>query len=135
VAVAGADVSVGGLVFRAAMVFVNPPFMAPDEPAHFMRAYQASEGGFVPSYRDGIGGGPLPASIGDVLARFRLTRYGGTTSRARILHALKTRLDPGHRVYQTFTNTALYSPVTALCAAGSCLYTLAVVYAHYFPLS
>jgi uncharacterized membrane protein len=49
----------GGLVF----VFVTPPFQVPDEPAHFYRAYDVSEGQFLMAGENGKKGRPLPASL------------------------------------------------------------------------
>src|ERR1700685_264893 len=58
------------LVFGLSLSFLTAPFQAPDEPAHFFRAYQISEGAFLPQYRDHRGGGELPASLAEVASRF-----------------------------------------------------------------
>ena len=49
-----------GALCGLAFVLVTPPFQVPDEPVHALRAYQISEGSFIPS----AGGvAVLPASL------------------------------------------------------------------------
>ena len=36
------------LLFGSIFVFLIPPFQSPDEPNHFLRAFQVSEGVFFP---------------------------------------------------------------------------------------
>lgn len=53
----------GGLLFA----LLTPPFQAPDEPVHFLRAYQISEGDL---FADGPTGALLPASLQAAVERF-----------------------------------------------------------------
>ena len=55
--------AVMALLAGLVLVFVNGPFQAPDEPAHFLRAYQISEGRFFSERVDDKAGGQLPAAI------------------------------------------------------------------------
>ena len=52
-----------GAVFGLLFLFVTPPFQAPDEYAHFYRAFQVSEGGLLAQRHDGLPGAWLPASV------------------------------------------------------------------------
>lgn len=52
-----------GLVFIA----ITPPFQAPDEPAHYLRAYQVSQFNFTADNVEGTIGGKLPASLGKTI--------------------------------------------------------------------
>ena len=50
-------------VFGGMIVFVTPPFQAPDDHAHFYRAYQISEFKLLPENFDSIIGSELPTSL------------------------------------------------------------------------
>lgn len=52
-----------GLVAGMAFLVVTPPFEGADEPAHFYRAYQISEGGIRAERRGDLVGGLLPRSL------------------------------------------------------------------------
>ena len=51
------------IAFGLVMLIITPPFEAPDEPHHFMRAYQISQGQLLPTFRNNKGGDELPESI------------------------------------------------------------------------
>jgi uncharacterized membrane protein len=79
-----------GLAAGLFTILLTPPFEGADEPAHWRRAYQLSEGGILAArYDDGVGGF-LPPSI-------RLRRPA-----------------EGERVFVDFRNTAVYSPAPYL---------------------
>jgi uncharacterized membrane protein len=53
-------------VFGMAFLLITPPFQGADEPVHFMRAYQVSEGQLVASRASGKIGGYLPSDLAKV---------------------------------------------------------------------
>src|SRR5438309_11824115 len=57
------------LLFGLPLAFLTAPFQAPDEPSHFYRAYQISEGHLLPVYRNHRGGGDLPENLEAVALR------------------------------------------------------------------
>jgi uncharacterized membrane protein len=79
-----------GLAAGLLTILLTPPFEGADEPAHWRRAYQVSEGQILAEKHDGGAGGFLPPSI-------RLRRPA-----------------EGERVFVDFRNTAVYSPVPYL---------------------
>jgi uncharacterized membrane protein len=100
------------LVFGITMALLTPPFQVADEPGHFLRAYQISEGQLVGLWHDGFGYGNMPVSLvaaGDPFTKLRF--YPDVkTSQQEILAAMRQRLDPQNRRLRTFPS-ALYSPV------------------------
>ena len=99
-------------VFGLTLVALTAPFQAPDEPQHFLRAYQISEGGIFPRYRRDRGGGELPVSLTEVSHRFARIRftYKAKTSLEEIREALRVPLRPRDCQFIPFV-TAIYSPV------------------------
>jgi uncharacterized membrane protein len=100
------------VVFGLSLVALTAPFQAPDEPQHFLRAYQISEGGVFPTYRHDRGGGELPASLSEVTRRFASIRftYKAKTSLEKIREASRIPLKPRERQFTRLV-TAIYSPV------------------------
>jgi uncharacterized membrane protein len=99
------------LTFGLAMVIVTPPFQAPDEPHHFFRAYQISEGRLAPNWPDNVGQGDLPVSLGQICEPFSDVRYStAITSFSAIRDVLKIPLKP--RIRENYVlATAHYSPI------------------------
>ena len=56
-------------VFGLIFIVITPPFQAPDEPVHFYRSYQISEGNFVVDRVGSTYGGVLPKSLGETIWR------------------------------------------------------------------
>jgi uncharacterized membrane protein len=109
-----------GLVFGLCLCFLTAPFQVPDEPAHFYRAYQISEGRLLPLYRDKHGGADLPSSLAAVAGRFEHVHANPRikpppppvrVSWAEIRDALHVPLDPAQRQF-TPTVAAIYSPAS-----------------------
>ena len=100
------------IVFGLSLAALTAPFQAPDEPQHFLRAYQISEGGIFPTYLQDRGGGELPASLTEVSRRFASLRftYRAKTSPDKIREASRIALKPHIRQFTPFV-TAIYSPV------------------------
>jgi len=94
------------------MLVITPPFQVPDEPHHFMRAYQVSEGVLAPTFRDFKGGGEIPQSIARFDLSYKVYRHGkNLESRDQIFKTLQIPLEPGRVQWCEFSNTAAYSPL------------------------
>lgn len=101
-------------VFGLAFLLITPPFQGADEPAHFLRAYQISEGQFVSTKAaDGKIGGYLPADVDkiiDVTANPSVQfhpelKYG----EGRTKQALAVPRSHQYR-FEQFPSSALYPP-------------------------
>lgn len=108
------------VTFGLALALLAAPFQAPDEPQHFLRAYQVSEGVIVATSHGGAGGGDMPRSITRVTSIFQRVRSGDSqrTSWAEIQAALQIPLEPDEREFKEFPNTAIYSPLAYLPQAA-----------------
>ena len=104
--------SVVALFFGLLFVFVTPPLQSPDEPAHFLRAYQISEGRFFPEKRDNRIGGMLPSPVVMMCDSFIRLRLGPEVYPAQVHDA---------RVFADFANTAMYAPLAYLPQASGIL--------------
>lgn len=109
------------------LVFVVPPFQAPDEHRHFFRAYQLSRGELLP-YAPAPGaeeartvqslhtqlGGMLPRAIDDLLVATEADRLRFHTSEriepGRIAGAISVRANENDLVYFRFAHTIAYPP-------------------------
>lgn len=103
------------LLFGIPLALITAPFQAPDEPQHFLRAYQISEGGLLPTRHGDRGGGQLPVSLVEVPARFAYLRFHPEekTSLSQIRATMRIPLDPNRRQFIPFV-TAIYSPIAYL---------------------
>lgn len=109
------------------LVFLIPPFQAPDEQRHYFRAYQLAQGELM-SYRPPPGGeqgksvqelhsqlgGMLPRAIDDLLFASDAVRLRFHTDRrttpATILAALSIEVSESDKVYFRFPHTLGYPP-------------------------
>lgn len=102
------------VVFGTALVFVIPPFESADEPVHFLRAFQISEGTLIARQRDfrGLHGGYLPASLYDIWLPFSTIGFhvSHKASLREIWRVMKIPLQPDRRMFIMFANTAHYCP-------------------------
>lgn len=96
------------VAFGVTYVFLIPPLEAPDEPAHFARAYGVAEGQFI--LRD------HPRDLVEYFCRTLETR-----KREDILLSLATQALKEHsnRIPNLALNTSLYSPVSYFFHAGA----------------
>ena len=105
------------LLFGGLFIGLTPPFQSPDEPNHFLRAYQVSEGHFFPEKIENQRlGGYLPASLQSVADSFAYLKNDyqarlrpGWMNRSRAIPLL-----PDHRLLLDFANTAVYAPTAYL---------------------
>ena len=106
-----------GLLFGGSLVFLSPPYSAPDELAHFYRAYHCSQGKLYARKQDGNAGDVLPVSLTETYVAIA-DRAGNDEefeiSWAKIEKALGIPLDPQRQQFISFSNTALFSPVPYL---------------------
>ena len=88
-------------------IFIMPLCAPPDEPNHFRRAYEISEGFILSDRNDqNIGGRTLPDSI--TVALTEPKNY------AEIPEIFSNSIDSRDEKFQTFANTSLYSPISYL---------------------
>jgi uncharacterized membrane protein len=104
--------------FGQALVILIPPFQSADEPYHFFRAYQITEGTFISRQMDvrGFGGGYLPVSLYNVWLPFSHMGFHLQNKAPvdQIMPALRVPLESGKRVFITLPSAAHYSPVCYL---------------------
>lgn len=109
------------LLFGTAFAVLIPPFQSPDEPNHFLRAYQVSEGVFFPEEHDRRLGGVLPESLAQVCDSFSYLKmnYEARLDKELIFRCLDIPLNPERRVFTDFPNTAIYAPTAYLPQAAT----------------
>lgn len=103
-----------GTLFGLIFVFFTPPYQVPDEPKHFFRAYQISEGRFRAERRGGVVGGFLPTPLvktAPVVEPIATVRTDPHILRDKLSAAAAPA---GSRSFTSFPNTAMYSPVPYL---------------------
>jgi len=106
-----------GLTYLA----LTPPFQVPDEPAHFRRSFQISQGTIRGVKQDNQAGGFLPKTLIHDLTSFQhlvfkpqiQTSYGEWRQKLRESPPL-TALHLSEQAFSHFPNTVLYSPVPYL---------------------
>jgi uncharacterized membrane protein len=103
------------ILFGIAFVFITPPFQVADEPRHFFRSYQVSEGGLIPEiHRDPDGkitkiGGVIPKSIYKIhIETYSQKKDKRVDLDKHIFSLLEIPLNPHIRSYHSFSNIARY---------------------------
>lgn len=109
------------LLFGSVFVFLIPPFQSPDEPNHFLRAFQVSEGAFFPETADNRLGGYLPASLAGLRDSFSYLKmnYDAKLDKRLIFSCLDIPLNKSRREFADFPNTAVYAPAAYLPQAAA----------------
>jgi uncharacterized membrane protein len=101
------------LPFGLVLVALTPPFQVPDEPNHFYRAYQISDGAIVPERLSESVGGTLPRSLRQV-ADSVMGSVPFNPDVKQNLDAWRLAFDvplrPDDRAETPFPNTALSGP-------------------------
>ena len=103
-----------GGVFGLLFVFFTPPALVGDEPNHFFRAYQISEGVIIGEKRGDLSGGWLPKNV--LLVNRRLVgdiemRHDVKFDTKLISEFLYLPLNDEDKVFERFPNTVVYSPI------------------------
>jgi uncharacterized membrane protein len=103
-------------VFGLAILFITPPFQVPDEPNHFYRAYQISEGKFIAEKQDNRLGGYIPKSLTKINNPFTYLFWNkrAKINKDIICNQFKKPLNANDKVFVDFPNTGLYSAVSYL---------------------
>ena len=101
-------------LFLTSIAIVTPPFQGPDESNHFYRAYQISEFSFLPEKKNTGLGYAIPQdvihSVNDLQAGIPFNPSAKFS--INILRSELTKNSPSsQRLFHSFPNTALYSPV------------------------
>jgi len=99
-----------GSVFGLLFLILTPPFQIPDEPAHFLRAYQVAFGEVVPVAEKGVIGGQLPVALERAVDPFRALPFSPTTKTS--IGTIVTANVPIDRGMQVFLPTATYPPMS-----------------------
>ncbi len=104
------------LVIELLYTLATPPLQAPDEFSHFYRAYQVSDGNFLPVKHDQRLGGYIPEGIHDFINQYRQPAYiyNYTFTYREIARSFKIKLQRDSVTFRDFANTAYYSPVSYL---------------------
>jgi uncharacterized membrane protein len=109
-------------IFGNALVLIIPPFQVADEPFHFLRAYQITDGVFISRQLDarGVAMGEFPVSLYQVWLPFSHIGFNPSAKASLqvIRDALRIPLNPNQRMRITIPSTAYYSPV---CYLPQCL--------------
>jgi len=95
---------------------IRPPMQSPDEFNHFCRAYQVSEGKFLPEKKNQRLGGEIPVCIEEFMSIYRPSTFvpGYRLTFKEVLQGFDVEFSPKNKVFKDFPNTAYYSPVSYL---------------------
>lgn len=103
-------------IFGVAFILITPPFEAPDEPVHFFRAYQISEGNLSVDKIGNTYGGELPQSIAETITK--TYDQTGVAFHPDIKYSVSSTRNTLH-IHNThknhlfdFSTTAYYSPIS-----------------------
>ncbi len=110
------------LLFGCVFALLVPPFQSPDEPNHFLRAYQVSEGHFwATRTADQRLGGILPVSLQGVCDSFAFLKNNpaARTDFVQIRRVAAVPLQTEQRAFLDFANTAVYAPTGYLPQAAA----------------
>jgi len=100
--------------FGLLMVFVTPPALVGDEPNHFFRAYQISDGVIISIKHEGSSGGWLPRNVLDTNRRLvgDIEMNHHIKFDTNLIWELRQLpLDEQDKVFVPFHNTVVYAPV------------------------
>lgn len=104
-----------GLAFGVCLVFVTGPFQAPDESAHFRRAYHISDGYALGSRDGGRVGGLIPRGVIESIhdkTFYNIAQHPENQINSKDLcESLNRPFDAREKVFATFPESALYFPV------------------------
>lgn len=100
--------------FGFLMIFITPPALVGDEPNHFFRAYQISEGTIVGQKIDNLSGGWLPKSVLDTNRKLvgEIEMNHHIKFDVNLIWELRRMpFNEDEKVFVPFHNTVVYSPV------------------------
>jgi uncharacterized membrane protein len=112
------------IFFGLLFLFVTPPFQGADEPVHFLRAYQISEGNFVIDKHGNRAGGNLPKSLDDtvnLLATHPRIEFMANKKYNiyKTTKAFSYKLNPNIKKQQDFSATSIYTPISYVASSSA----------------
>jgi len=110
-----------GSIFGLLFVVITPPFQVPDEPAHFYRAYQVSEGTIKGQRQQDALGGLLPKSLVVISKQISGNIPFHPENKQKIgdiLRLLRLPLNSSERCFIQFVNTAIQTPLVYIPQAA-----------------
>ncbi len=104
------------LFFGPLIMFITPPLQVADETNHLYRAYQISEGNFKAEKENSRLGGYIPESLKEFAVHYKVFSLNqfSRISKKHIQESKEIALNPNHKIFIDFPNTALYSPISYL---------------------
>jgi uncharacterized membrane protein len=105
-----------GLIAGLGFALLTPPLTGYDEPYHFLRAYQISEGHLVATQHGKQLGGTVPAELPDDLGRL-LVDGMFSPDRTKFLKHIGDAPATGRKTFVDFAPSAVYPPVPYTPAA------------------
>ena len=103
-----------GAIFGLLFVFITPPALVGDEPNHFFRAYQISEGHIIGEKRDDLSGGWLPRSVlytnRQLVGNIEMNEDEKFDTYL-ISDFIWLPLNDEDKVFERFPNTVVYTPI------------------------
>ena len=117
-------------IFGVLLVFLVPPFQAPDEDTHLFRAVTILEGNLLPKENQGVWGHYLPASLVEYAAshRYLIGNLDQKYSYARWYIDSHQKMEREPRVFRTFSTQSsspfLYIPQVSGILIGKILYSV-----------
>ncbi|HEX8289051.1 MAG TPA: DUF2142 domain-containing protein [Pyrinomonadaceae bacterium] len=103
-----------GTLFGFLFIFVTPPALVGDEPNHFFRAYQITEGNILGEKRGDLSGGFIPKSVlytNRVLVGNIEMNHDVKFDTKLISELIHLPLNRNEQVFERFPNTVVYNPV------------------------
>lgn len=102
-------------IFGLAMIFTTPPALVGDEPNHFFRAYQISDGAIIGErMKDGGSGGWIPKNVLDtnrkLVGDIEMNHHIKFDTNL-IWELRQLPVDEANKVFVPFHNTVVYAPV------------------------
>jgi uncharacterized membrane protein len=113
-------------LFGILFLFITPPFQTPDEPIHFYRAYQITQGNFVVDQKGQAAGNFLPSSLRETVDYTDTQPTLRANSNVKYnIHKTKAALSIKELIGKTqlydLTATAYYSPISYFPQASGIL--------------
>lgn len=104
------------IVMESVFTVLRPPLQSPDEFFHLCRAYQVSEGQFLPVIKDQRVGGELPACLKEFASFYLPLTFTPQYRVSSIDHKEISEIDCSdkRRIFMDFPNTSTYSPIAYL---------------------
>ncbi len=104
------------LFFGLLLSLITPPYQIPDEPQHLYRAFSIVNGNIIAIKKDNMAGDYLSANLDIFHEKFAsiVHNLDKKTSVKDLKQSLEIKYDKSRKLFYSFSNTALYSPVCYL---------------------